>query len=184
MSFASQFASVEAWLTWFEVAKSTQCRAYLCTSYGLNTADAEALINTARLQIFLHWSSVKNPLAYVWRTLKHAAGKQRQRRTHERRQLEVYALQQQVQAHSTDRTVRHVTAVLEQVSSRQRQLLEWYAQGYEDTQVAVWLQTTPQAVRVARHGAYCALRAKTYPPADSGRRHPGPPQRNKFLGAA
>jgi hypothetical protein len=46
---------------------------------------------------------------------------------------------------------------------RQQQLLVWYAQGVDDAQVAVWLRTTPQAVRVARHSAYRALRMQRCP---------------------
>jgi hypothetical protein len=62
-------SSVEAWLQWFEALKYTQCRAYLYTTYKFDAADTEALINTARLQVFLHWATLENPLAYFWQTL-------------------------------------------------------------------------------------------------------------------
>jgi hypothetical protein len=91
MITARNTTSVEAWLAWFETIKYAQCRASLCTTYGLNTADAEALMHTARLQVFLHWATLENPLAYFWQTLKHAAGKHGRCRTHERRRLAAYA---------------------------------------------------------------------------------------------
>jgi hypothetical protein len=34
------------------------------------------------------------------------------------------------------------------VSLQQRRLLVWFLQGYDDTQVAAWLGTTPLAVRL------------------------------------
>jgi hypothetical protein len=169
MSPAGKTASVEAWLEWFEVSKYAQCRAYLCTRNGLDAADAEALINTARLQVFRHWASVEHPLAYFWHTLQHAVGQQGQRYTHERRQRAAYARQQRVHAHGVERTAWHVMDMLERLSPRQRCLLQWYAQGYADPEVAVWLGTTPQAVRVARHSAYCTLRAQFRPQATGGR---------------
>ena len=165
---ADNTTSVEAWLEWFEVAKSAQCRAYLCTRDGLNAVDAEALMNTARLQVFLHWATITHPLAYFWRTLRHAVGQQGQRHTHQRRRLAAYARQRRVHTHGAVRTAQHVGIMLEQVSLRQRQILAWYAQGYNDPQVAAWLGTTPQAVRVARHGAYQTLRARCRPPAGRG----------------
>ena len=85
--------SVDAWLQWFVTSKQTACRAYLCTRYHLEALDAEALINAALLQVSLHWDSIENPLAYFWQTLRHAVGKQGQRRTHERQQLAAYAQQ-------------------------------------------------------------------------------------------
>jgi len=151
---------VDPWLQWFATEKQTTCRAHLCTRYHLNALDAEALINTALLQVFHHWPTLDNPLAYFWQTLRHAVAKQGQRRVCERQQLAAYAQQRRLQAHGAARTATHVAAVLARVAPRQRRLLAWYAQGYADTQVAVWLQTTPQAVRVARHGAYRALRAQ------------------------
>jgi DNA-directed RNA polymerase specialized sigma24 family protein len=156
-------ATVDNWLQWFDTYKQASCRAFLCTRYHLNALDAEALMNTARLQVFLHWDTVKNPLTYFWQTLKHAVGKQGRRRARERRRLAAYARQCRDHGDLTARTARHVADVLERVPPRQRCLLAWYAQGYEDAQVAVWLGTTPQAVRVARHSAYCALRATLRP---------------------
>jgi DNA-binding CsgD family transcriptional regulator len=153
-------AGVDAWLQWFATEKQAACRAYLCTRYHLNALDAEALINTALLQVFRHWSTLHNPLAYVWQMLKHAGAKQGQRRAYEQRQLAVYAQQQRLHAHSAARTAEHVATVLARVSPRQRRLLAWYAQGYTDVQVAAWLRMTPHAVRKARHGAYRALRTQ------------------------
>jgi hypothetical protein len=53
-------------------------------------------------------------------------------------------------------------------------------------QVAAWLHTTPEAVRVARHGAYRALRAQLCPAAHLSQDVSGPnarPQARKhFLG--
>src|SRR5438093_4529027 len=166
--------TVDAWLEWFATQKQATCRAHLCTRYHLNTLDAEAFINAARLQVFLRWATLENPLAYLWQTLKHAIAKQGQRRSRERRQLAAYAQQQRLHAHSAARTAQHVAAVLEQASPRQHRLLAWYAQGYADAQVAAWLTTTPQAVRVARHGAYRALRAQLCPPGHLSRAQVSP----------
>ena len=161
-------------------------RAYLCTRYRLDALDAEALINDAQLQILLHWSTLENPLAYLWQTLKHAVAKHGRRRAYERQQLMAYAQQRQVHSHGATRTAEHVAAVLERVAPRQQRLLTWYAQGYADTQVAEWLQTTPQAVRVARHGAYCALRGAVPPvgpPVEAERvPHSCPSGKQNFFG--
>jgi hypothetical protein len=156
MSLTHEATTVEAWLQWFATEKQAAYRAYLCTRYHLAALDAEALINAAQLQVFLHWGTVENPLAYLWQTLKHAVAKQGRRHAYERQQLVAYAQQRWVHSHSA----AHVATVLERVAPRQRRLLAWYAQGYEDQQVAAWLKTTPQAIRVARHGAYRALRAQ------------------------
>jgi DNA-binding CsgD family transcriptional regulator len=118
--------------------------------------DAAALINDALLQVFLHWDTIENPLAYFWQTLRHAVSKQKQRHVHERRRLVAYAQQRRLHARGTARTAQHVADLLERVSPRQCQLLEWFAQGYEDPQVAAWLGTTLPTVRVARHNAYRA----------------------------
>src|SRR5262249_51790876 len=99
---------------------------------------------------------------------KHAVAKQGRRRAYERQQLRAYAQQRQVHSYGAARTAEHVAAVLERVAPRQRRLLEWYAQGYADAQVAAWLKTTPEAVRVTRHGAYRVLRAQL---CSSSRRH-------------
>ena len=159
-------ASAEAWLEWFEACKAIPCRTYLCTTYGLNAIDAEALINTARLQVFLHWDSLENPLAYFWHTLKHAAGKQGQHHARERQRLAAYAQQRQVHDDLAARTAQRVADLLERVSLRQRSLLAWFLQGYNDTQVAAWLETTPLAVRVGRHSAYRTLRAQFRSPKE------------------
>jgi hypothetical protein len=83
--------TVDAWLQWFATEKQATCRAYLCTRYHLNALDAEALINTALLQVLRYWASIDNPLAYVWQTLTHAVAKQGRRRAYERQQLMTYA---------------------------------------------------------------------------------------------
>jgi DNA-directed RNA polymerase specialized sigma24 family protein len=158
MSLTRDATTVDAWLQWFATEKQAACRAYLCTRYHLNALDAEALISTALLQVFRHWPTLDNPLAYMWQTLKHTLAKQGQRRAYEQRQLAVYAQQQRLQAHSAARTAEHVATVLARVPPHQRRLLAWYAQGYTDVQVAAWLGMTPHAVREARHGAYRALR--------------------------
>src|SRR4029453_7242373 len=75
VSFTPEDTTVDAWLQWFATEKQAACRAYLCTRYQLNALDAEALINTALLQVCRHWSTLQDPLAYVWQTLKHAVGK-------------------------------------------------------------------------------------------------------------
>ena len=174
---------VDAWLQWFVTAKQAACRAYFCTRYHLEALDAEALMNAALLQVFLHWDSIENPLAYFWQTLRHAVGKQRQRRSHERQRLVAYAQQRRLHTHSTARTTQHMADLLERASPRQRQLLEWFAQGCEDTEVATWLRTTPQAVRVARHSAYCTLRDQLHLPKGS-RYHSSSRRRQDFLDAA
>jgi hypothetical protein len=80
------------------------------------------------------------------------------------------------------RTAVQVATVLERVSPRQWRLLIWYVQGYSDAEVASWLQTTPAAVRVARHGAYRALRAQLCPLAATVAATPTPQEENNFLG--
>jgi len=160
MSLTRELTTVDAWLQWFATEKQAACRTHLCTRYQLNALDAEALINGALLQVFRHWPTLDNPLAYVWQTLKHVGAKQGQRRVYEQRQLAVYAQQQRLQTHSAACTAAHVAAVLAQVPPRQRQILTWYAQGYTDVQVAARLEMTPPAIRKARHGAYRALRTQ------------------------
>src|SRR5262245_61601735 len=170
--------TVDAWLQWFATEKQAACRAHLCTRYHLNALDAEALINSALLQVFRHWATLDNPLAYMWQTLTHAVGKQGQRRSREQQQLAAYAQQQQLHAHGAARTAEQVAAVLAQVAPRQRRILAWYAQGYSDTQVAAWVTTTPQAVRVARHGAYRTLRAQLCPLEATAAATPPPEEKN------
>jgi DNA-directed RNA polymerase specialized sigma24 family protein len=162
--------TAEAWLQWFATEKQATCRAYVCTRYHLNGLDAEALINTALLQIVGHWPTIDNPLAFFWQTLRHAVAKQGQHRVYARQQLTAYAQQHRLQAHHAARTAQHVADILARVSPRQRCLLTWYAQGFSDAEVAGWLTTTPQAVRVARHAAYRALRTQLCPSAHLSRR--------------
>src|SRR5262244_402584 len=116
MSLTREATTVDAWLQWFTMEKQAACRASLCTRYHLNALDAEALINTALLQVFRHWATLDNPLAYMWQTLKHAGAKQGQRRVYEQQQLMAYAQRHRVHSHGTARTEEHVAAVLAQVS--------------------------------------------------------------------
>jgi len=182
MSFTRESTTVDAWLQWFATEKQAACWAHPCTRYRLDALAAETLINSALLQVFRYWATLDNPLAYLWQTLKHAVAKQGRRRTYERQQLMAYAQQHRLQAYSAARTAEHITAMLARVSPRQQQLLAWHSQDYTDAQVAVWLKTTPEAVRVARHGAYCALRAQFR--SLSSRHCPVPQGRNNFLSVA
>jgi DNA-binding CsgD family transcriptional regulator len=155
--------TVEAWLEWFATEKQAACRAYLCTRYSLNALDAEALINAGLLQVVRYWDRITNPLAYMWQTVRHSVFKQEQRDRRAQQQQQSYAQEQRRHSHIAARTAAQVATVLAQVAPRQRQILGWYAQGYSDAEVAGWLTTTPQAVRVARQGAYRALRAQLCP---------------------
>lgn len=165
--------TVDAWLQWFATAKQAACRSYLCTRYQLNALDAEALINAALLQVFRHWATLDNPLAYVWQTLTHAVAKQGQRRTREQQQLAVFTQQHRLQAHGAARTAEHVAAVLEQVFPSQLSLLEWFIQGYDDSQMAAWLKITPAAVRVKRHRLIRTLQTRLCPSGGCRPRRPG-----------
>jgi hypothetical protein len=181
MHSAPEFATVDAWLEWFATHQQAACRSYLCTRYALNQLDAEALINTACLQVFRHWATITQPLAYFWHTLQQAVAKQGQQRARERRQLAAYAQQYRLQAHGADRPAQQVADILERVSPRQRRLLEWFIQGYDDTQSAAWLGTTPQAVRMARYSTYCVLRAQGRLPQGGGGHCPRSAGRGKYF---
>ena len=170
MSLTHASTTVDAWLEWFATEKQAACRAYLCTRYSLNPLDAEALINSALLQVFRHWASLDHPLAYLWQTLKHAVAQQGRRRAYERRQLAVYEQQRRVHTHGAARTALHVADALERVAPRQRCLLEWVMQGYGDVQIAAWLKTTPQAVRVQRYRLLSTLRVQVCPSGGHHRR--------------
>jgi hypothetical protein len=178
--------TVDTWLQWFDTYKQASCWAFLCTRYHLDVLDADALMNTARFQVFLHWTTVKNPLAYFWHTLTHAVSKPRQRHIYERRQLVAYAHQHQIHVRHAARTAQQVADLLERVSPHQRCLLAGWVQGYDDTQVAIRLRTTPQAIRVARHRAYRALQSQFDPSdrqlSEEFKRHA--PRGNDFLGAS
>src|SRR2546429_7508101 len=63
---------VDAWWRCFHTSRYRRCRAYLCATYGLDPADAEALINTAALQVAAHWGTLQTPLAYLWTILRRA----------------------------------------------------------------------------------------------------------------
>ena len=158
MSLTCESTMVEDWLQWFATEKQVACRAYLCTWYSLNALDSEALINAALLQVSRHWPTIQNHQAYLWKTLRHTIAKQGRLRAYERQQLRVYAQQRWLRTHVAARPAAPVGAVLAQVAPRQRHILAWYTQGYADAQVAAWLKPTPEAVRVARHGAYRTLR--------------------------
>jgi hypothetical protein len=153
-------SAVEEWLQWFEENKYAQCHAYICATYRLEAPDADALLNTARMQVFLHWETLQTPLAYFWTTLrrevrKHMCGLQR-----ERIHQEAYSRQWWVQARIEASTTRQVADMLEQATPHQRQLLLWFVHGYDDAQVAARLGTTPHAVRQARYVIYVDLRKR------------------------
>ena len=160
MPSASDEAAVETWLRWFHTSRSRRCRAYLCATYGLNPADAEALINTAALQVVTHWATLQTPLAYFWTTLRRAVEQHLGAVARDQRRRAAYARQQHFQAMLTAGTARQVADLLAAVPPRQRQLLGWFVQGYADAQVATQLGTTAHAVRQARHATYVALRQR------------------------
>jgi DNA-directed RNA polymerase specialized sigma24 family protein len=148
----------EAWLQWFQTSRYRRCRAYLCATYGLEPADAEVLINTAALQVMTHWARLQTPLAYFWTILRRAVQQHWGAVTRDQRRRAAYARQQRVHAVLAASTAREVADLLAAVPPRQRQLLEWFVQGYADVQVAAHVGTTPHAVRQARYATYVALR--------------------------
>jgi hypothetical protein len=154
-------AAVEAWLQWFQASRYVRCRAYLCATYSLEPADAEALINRAALQVAAHWDTLQTPLAYFWTTLRRAVQRHLGALARDQQRREAYARQQHFHRTLAAGTTRTVADILASVPPRQRQLLGWFVQGYEDTQVAVQLGTTPHAVRQARYETYVALRRQT-----------------------
>jgi hypothetical protein len=158
MRSAADEAAAEAWLRWFQTARYRRCRAYLCVTYGLEPADAEALINTAALQVVTHWGTLQTPLAYFWTTLRRAVQQHRGALAKEQRRRAAYARQQRLHARLAASTAREVADLLAAVPSRQRHLLVWFVQGYADTEVATHIGTTPHAVRQARYATYVALR--------------------------
>ena len=160
MRMASEETSVEAWLQWFQASRYGRCRAYLCATYGLEPADAEALMTTAALQVVAHWATLQSPLAYFWTTLRREVRKHLGALAQEQRRRDAYARQQRFHATLAASTAREVADLLAAVHPRQRQLLEWFIQGYEDRQVAAQLGTTPHAVRQARYATYLALRQR------------------------
>jgi FixJ family two-component response regulator len=115
-------------------------------------------MNTAALQVVTHWGTLQTPLAYFWTTLRRAVQQHRSAVARDQRRREAYAHQQCGDARLAACTVRQMTDLLASVPPRQRQLLEWFVQGYTDTEVAVHLGTTPHAVRQARYATYVALR--------------------------
>ena len=160
MQSAADEAAVEAWLRWFQTSRYARCRAYLCATYGLEPADAEALINTAALQVVAHWATLQTPLAYFWTTLRRAVQQHLSALARDQGRRDAYARQQRFHATLAACTAREVADLLASVPPRQRQLLKWFVQGYEDTQVAAQLGTTPHAVRQARYATYVALRQR------------------------
>ena len=116
MPLTHESTTADAWLQWFAAEKQAACRAHLCIRYYLDALDTEALINTALLQVFRHWASLDNPLAYLWQTLRMPLLKQGRRRAYERQHLRAYAQQRRVQSHGAVRTAEHVAAVLVWVS--------------------------------------------------------------------
>jgi DNA-directed RNA polymerase specialized sigma24 family protein len=144
----------EVWLQWFEATQTARYRAWLCTTTGLDTADVEALLNTALWQVYRHWATLTHPLAYLRTLVQREVQKQHRRQRREQQRLAAYARQQRYAATQAARTATQFAAVLALASPSQRRLLQWFAQGYPDQQVAAWLGTTPQAVRKARSEAY------------------------------
>src|SRR6266571_1214469 len=139
MRSAADEAAVEAWLRWFQASRYGRCRAYLCVTYGLEPADAEALMNTAALQVVAHWDTLRTPLAYFWTTLRRAVQQHLGALAKEQRRREAYTRQQRFHTRLAAGTAREVADILASVPPRQRQLLAWFVQGYEDTQAAAQL---------------------------------------------
>jgi len=158
MRSAADEAAAEAWLRWFQTSRYSRCRSCLCATYGLDPADAEALMNTAALRVAAHWATLQTPLAYFWTILRRAVQQHLGALAKNQRRREAYARQQRFDARLAARTARQVADLLESVPPRQRHLLEWFVQGYEDAQVAAHVGTTPHAVRQARYATYVALR--------------------------
>jgi DNA-binding NarL/FixJ family response regulator len=160
MQLAADETAAEAWLRWFQASRYDRCRAYLYATYNLEPADAEALMNTAALQVVAHWATLQTPLAYFWTTLRRAVQQHLGALARDQRRRDAYTRQQRFRATLAACTAREMADLLASVPSRQRQLLEWFAQGYEDTEVASRLGTTPHAVRQARYATYVALRQR------------------------
>jgi len=160
MRSASDEVAAEAWLRWFQVSRYSRCRAYLCATYGLEPADAEALMNTAALQVLAHWATLQTPLAYFWTILRRAVQQHLGAVARDQQRRAAYARQQRFQTKLAACTAHQVADLLAAVPPRQRQLLAWFVQGYDDAQVAAQLGTTPHAVRQARHAIYVALRQR------------------------
>jgi FixJ family two-component response regulator len=117
-------------------------------------------MNTAALQVATHWDTIQTPLAYYWTTLRRAVQQQRSALAKDQQRREAYARQQRWHTMLAASTAHQVADLLDTVPLRQRQLLEWFVQGYEDTEVAARLGTTPHAVRQARYTTYVALRPR------------------------
>jgi FixJ family two-component response regulator len=115
-------------------------------------------MNTAALQVVAHWATLQTPLAYFWTTLRRAVQQHRGAVARDQQRRAAYARQQHCHARLAAGTARQVVDLLAAVPPRQRQLLEWFVQGYDDAQVATQLDTTPHAVRQARYATYVALR--------------------------
>lgn len=168
---AQPSVSVEAWLQWFEQYHSRQCRTFLCTRYGLDALDADTLMNTTRLRMYIYWRHMlHNPLGYFWRTLRREVGTYLAGRQANQRRQEAYVRQWQVNTRIQAGTARQIEEVFDRLSPPQRQLLLWFMQGYADTQVATWRRTTPDAIRQARSATYRRLRQELATPAHPGRK--------------
>jgi hypothetical protein len=160
MQSASEEIAAEAWLRWIQTSRDGRCRAYLCATYGLEPSDAEALSNTAALQVVTHWGTLQTTLADFWTILRRAVQRHLTALARDRRQRDAYACRQRFHATLAACTAHEVADLLAAVPPRQRQLLGWFVQCYEDTLVAAQLGTTPHAVRQARHALYVALRRR------------------------
>jgi hypothetical protein len=120
-------------------------------------------MNAALLQVYLHWVTLKHPLAYFWHTLMHEVWEYTRQRAYDQQWLVAYGGQHWLCTYDAERITQQVADVLERIPPCQQQLLKWQIQGYNDTQIATWLQTTPQAIRVKRHRLIHTLRAQLYP---------------------
>jgi hypothetical protein len=112
MRSATDEAAVETWLRWFQTSRYGRCRAYLCATYGLEPADAEALMNTAALQVVAHWATLQTPLAYFWTTLRRAVQQHRGAVARDQQRRAAYARQQHCHARLAAGTARQVADLL------------------------------------------------------------------------
>jgi hypothetical protein len=112
------------------------------------------------MQVFLHWDTLQSPLAYFWTILRREVSKHLHYYKQEQRCQEAYALERRFQATMEACTSHQVADILELAKPHQRQLLSWFAHGYDDAQVATHLGSTPHAVRQARYETYIDLRTR------------------------
>jgi RNA polymerase sigma factor (sigma-70 family) len=158
MDAALQPSPAEAWLYWFRQHKAPQYRMTLCNRYGLNTLDAEALINEACFEVFRHWKTIDHPSAFFATTLRRQVGHYLGRRHDEQERLHAYTEAAWQNAQYQEWLTAWVTAVLATVTPRERQLLEGFFHGEDDQVVATALGIKPTTVRWLRHRVCHRLR--------------------------